>query len=93
MLPLLSWYMGGVDHVHRLDLGREGFLASTVWPAGLLIVLAPRAFARVLGCELASLLYHPLVMVGVVGGLLRGAMNLARHIQDCIQFGVRPGCL
>ena len=34
-LPLLPWYVGGVDHVHHLDRGREGFLASAVRPAGL----------------------------------------------------------
>ena len=66
-LPLLPWYMGGVDHVHHLDVRREGFLASTVRPAGLLIVLASGAFALVFNCELAGLFYNPTVTVGVVG--------------------------
>ena len=72
--------MGGVDHVHHLDLTREGFLASTVRPAQLLIVLATWAFARVIGCVLAGLFYHPTITVGVVGGFFSGAMNLARPI-------------
>ena len=56
--------------VYRLDLGREGFLASTIWHAWLITVLALWAFARVFGCEFAGIFNHPIVSVGVVGGLL-----------------------
>ena len=54
--------------------------------------------------KLAGLFYHRTIVVGVVGGLLRGAMSLAGPIQDCIQLGwtvlvafrgpfLRPGLL
>ena len=87
MLPILSWYIGGVDHIHHLDLRREGFLVCTVRPAGLLIILASGGFARVFGCELVSLFYHPKITVGVVGGLFGGAIDLAGPVQDCVQLG------
>ena len=78
--------MGGIDHVHHLDLRRERFLASTIRPTGLIVVLASWAFARVFSCELAGFVYHQTITVGVVSGLFGGAINLAGPVQDCVQF-------
>ena len=72
------------DHVYHFDFGREGFLASTIRHAGLIIVIAAWAFARVFGVELAGLLYHPTVTVGVVGRLFGRAMDLAGPVQNCV---------
>ena len=51
------------------------------------MVLAMWAFVRVFGLEFASMLYHQTFAVGVVGGLLSGAINLAGPIKDCVQLG------
>ena len=85
--PLLLGDMGGIDHIHRLYLRRELFLASIVQPARFFIVLAVGAFFCVLGREVAVLFDHPTVTVGVVGGLVRGPVGLTGPVQDYVQLG------
>jgi hypothetical protein len=63
------------------------FLASIVRPARFVVVLAAGALALFLSCDLAGRLDHPTVTVGVVSRLVRGAMYLARPIQDFIECG------
>ena len=38
LFHLLLGYMGDIDHVHSLDLGKELLLASIIWATGLLVV-------------------------------------------------------
>ena len=62
-------------------------MSSIAWTAGLVIVLAAWALALLLGCEFASLLEYPTIMVGVVSGLVVGAVDLAWPIHDFVQRG------
>ena len=41
----------------------------------------------VFGIQLAGLLEHPAFSVGVIGWLVRGAMDLTRAVQCAIQTG------
>ena len=51
----------------------------------LVIVVTRRPFPLVLGVEFAGLFKDPRVSVGMVGGFIRGAMNLARPIEYSVQ--------
>jgi hypothetical protein len=86
-LPLLFWYVSGIYHVHSFYLWRELLLSSIAWTAGLVIVLAAWALALLLGCEFASLFEYPTITVGVVSGLVLGAVDLAWPIHDFVQRG------
>jgi hypothetical protein len=84
MFPLLLRYVHDVDHVHSLYLERELLLAAIVRPARFVIILAAGTLALFLGCDLAGLFDYPTVTVGVVGWLVRGAVNLVGPIQNSI---------
>ena len=45
------------------------------------------AFPLVFGVELAGLFKDPTISVGMIGRLVRGAMNLARLIEYFVQTG------
>ena len=83
-LSLLLGYMSGVYHVYYFYLWREFLLSATDRTMGFILVLAAWALALVLGCELAGLFEYPTVTVGVVGGLLLSAVDLARPLQDLV---------
>jgi hypothetical protein len=86
-LPLLFGYVSGIYHVHSFYLWRELLLSTIDRTAGLIIVLAAWDHALLLGCEFAGLFEHPTVTVGVVGGLVLSAMDLARPLHDFVQRG------
>ena len=78
--------MGGVDHVDHFHLG--GFLLSPcVRMPGLLIIVAVQPLVLVFGVYFDGMFKYPAVSVGVVGWLVRGAMNLARALQYMVQTG------
>ena len=79
--------MGGVDHIDCLHLGRKFLLSPRVRTPGLLVIVAVQPLVLVFGVYFAGLFEHPAVSVGVVGWLVRGAMNLARALQYMVQTG------
>ena len=59
-----------------------GFLLSPrVRTPGLLIIIAVQPLVLVFGVYFSGLFEHPVVSIGVVGWLVRGAMNFARAHQ------------
>ena len=56
---------------------------------GLFIIVTVQPLVLVFGVYFAGLFEHPAVSIGVVGWLVRGAMNLARALQYAVQTG-RP---
>ena len=73
--------MGGIDHVDRFHLGRKFLLSPHVRTPGLIVIVAVQPLVLVFGVYLAGLFEYPAVSTGVVGWLVRGAMNLARVLQ------------
>ena len=62
-----------------------GFLLSPcVRTTGLIVIVAVQPLVLVFGVYFAGLFEHPAVSIGVVGWLVRGAMNLARALQYTI---------
>ena len=78
--------MSGIDHVHRFNLGGI-LLSSSVRTPGLLVIIAVQPLVLVFGVYFAGLFKYPVVSIGVVGWLVRGAMNLARALQYAVQTG------
>ena len=68
-------------------MGRKFLLSPRVRTAGLLVIVAVQPLVLVFGINFAGLFEHPSVSVGVVGWLVRGAMNLARALQYTVQTG------
>ena len=65
-----------------------GFLlAPHVRTAGLIVIVVMQPLVLVFGVYFAGLFKDPVVSVGVVGWLVRGAMNLARALQYTVQTG------
>ena len=56
-------------------------MSSHVQTPGLLIIVAVQPLVLVFGIYFAGLFKYLAVSVGVVGWLVRGAMNLARALQ------------
>ena len=54
---------------------------------GLLVIVAVQPLVLVFGVNFAGLFKYPVVSIGVVGWLVRGAMNLARAFQYAVQTG------
>ena len=54
---------------------------------GLLVIIAVQPLVLVFGVYFVGLFEYPAVSVGVVGWLVRGAMNLARALQYTVQTG------
>ena len=52
---------------------------------GLLVIVAVQPLVLIFGVYLAGLFEHPAVSIGVVGWLVRGAMNLAQSLQYTVQ--------
>ena len=55
------------------------------WARLFIVVLARRPFPLVSGVQLTGLFKDPTISVGMIGRLVRGAMNLARTIEYSIQ--------
>ena len=64
--------------------GGEFLLAPHVWTPGLVVIVVVQPLVLVFGVYLADLFKYPAVSIGVVGWLVRGAMNLARALQYTI---------
>ena len=79
--------MSGIDHVDRFHLGRKFLLSSCVRTLGLLVIVAVQPLVLVFGVYFAGLFEHRAVSIGVVGWLVRGAMNLAQALQYAVQTG------
>jgi hypothetical protein len=75
--PFLFRYVRDIDHIHSFNLGRKLPLASITWPARFIVILAAGALTLFFGCDLAGLFNYPIVTVGMVGGFIRSAVNLA----------------
>ena len=73
--------MGGVDHVDHFHLGGKFLLSPHVQTPGLLVIVTMQPLVLVFDVYLAGLFKYPAVSIGVVGWLVRGAMNLARALQ------------
>ena len=56
-------------------------MSPRVRTPGLLVIVIVRPLVLVFGVYFAGLFEYPAVSVGVVGWLVRGAMNLARALQ------------
>ena len=72
--------MSDVDHVDRFHLG-EFLLSPRVRTLGLFVIIAVQPLVLVFGVYLIRQFEYPAVSIGVVGWLVRGAMNLARALQ------------
>ena len=64
--------------------GGEFLLPSSVRTPGFLVIVAMQPLVLVFGVYLAGLFKYPAVSIGVVGWLVRGAMNLARALQYAV---------
>ena len=65
-----------------------GFLMSPrVQTPGPLVIVAVQPLVLVFGIYFAGLFEYPAVSVGVVGWLVRGAMNLAQALQYTVHTG------
>ena len=62
-------------------------LASHVRTPGLIVIVAVQPLVLVFGVYFAGLFKYPAVSIGVVGWLVRGAMNLARALHYAVQVG------
>ena len=74
----------GIDHIERFHLGRKFLLSHRVRTSGLLVIVAVQPLVLVFGVYFAGLFKYPVVSIGVVGWLVRGAMNLARALQYAV---------
>ena len=72
--------MSGVDHVDRFHPGAKFLLSPRLRTPGLLVI-AVQPLVLVFSVYFAVLYKYPAVSIGVVGWLVRGAMNLARALQ------------
>ena len=72
--------MGGIDHIDRFHLGRKFLLSPRVRMSGLLVIVAVQPLVLVFGVYFAGLFKYPSISIGVVGWLVRGAVNLARAL-------------
>ena len=81
-LPLGDAY--GIYHVHHLDLRGKFLLSPRVRMPGLFIIVTVQPLVLVFGVYFAILFKYPAVSIGVVGWLVRGAMNLARALQYAV---------
>ena len=79
--------MGSIDHVDRFRPGRKFLLSPHVQTPGLLVIVAVQPLVLILGVYFVGLFKYPAVSVGVVGWLVRGAMNLAGALQYTVQTG------
>ena len=70
MLTVFTW--GGISS------------APHVRTLGLIVIVAMQPLVRVFGVYFPGLFKYPAVSVGVVGWLVRGAMNLARALQYAV---------
>ena len=62
-------------------------LCSRVRRPGLLVVVAMQPLVLVFGIQLAGLLEHPTIPVGVIGWLVWGVVYLTRAIEYTVQAG------
>ena len=67
MLTVFTW--GGISSVPQVQT------------LGLLVIVVVQPLVLVFGVYFAGLFKYPAVSIGVVGWLVRGAMNLARALQ------------
>ena len=79
--------MGCVYHVHLPHLWGKTLLSTIVRRPGLLVVIAMQPSVFMFGVELACLLEHPTIPVGVICWLFGGAMYLARAVEYSVQIG------
>src|SRR3954471_14192331 len=79
--------MGRVYHVHHPHLWGKPLLSFVVWRPGLLLVIVVQPLVFMLGSQLACLLEHPTISIGVIGWPFGGAMNLARAVKYSVQTG------
>ena len=56
-------------------------MSPRVRTPGLLVIVAVQPLILVFGVYFAGMFEHPVVSIGVVSWLVRGAMNLARALQ------------
>ena len=56
-------------------------MSPRVRTPGLFVIIAVQPLVLVFGVYFAGMFEHPTVSVGVVGWLVRGAVNLARALQ------------
>ena len=59
-------------------------MAPHVRTPGLIVIVAVQPLVLVFGVYFAGLFKYPAVSIGVVGWLVRGAMNLARALQYAV---------
>ena len=89
------WYKGWATEAELLfpfwessNFGRKLFLAPGVRLVSRSVVfIAWRPPPLVFGVELACLLEDPTVSVGMISGLIRMTMNLARSVQYSVKGG------
>ena len=62
-------------------------MSPRVRTPGLFVIVAAQPLVLVFSVYLTGLFEHPAVSIGVVGWLVRGAMNLARALQYAVQTG------
>ena len=65
----------------------ELLLSPHVRTPGLLVIVAVQPLVLVFRIYFAGLFKYPAVSIGVVGWLIRGAMNLARTVEYVVQAG------
>ena len=65
----------------------EFLLSPRVRTLGLFVIIAVQPLVLVFGVYFAGLFKYPALSIGVVGWLVRGAMNLARALQYTVQTG------
>src|SRR3954465_11163694 len=85
--------MGRVYHVHHPHLWGKPLLSFVVRRPGLLLVIAVQPLIFMFGSQLACLLEHPTVPVGVIGWPFGGAVNLAQAVEYPVQTGRALGIL
>ena len=70
-----------IYHVYRFDLGGEFLLSPCVRRVRFFVVfLDERLFPLMFGVKLTGMFNDPTISIGMIGRLVRGAMNLARPI-------------
>src|SRR3954469_19748165 len=79
--------MGRVYHVHHPHLWGKPLLSFVVRRPGLLLVVAIQPLVCMFSSQLACLLEHLTISVGVNGWPFGCAMNLARAVEYSVQTG------
>ena len=69
--------MGGIDHVDHFHLGGKFLPSPHVRTPGLVVIVVVQPLVLVFSLYFAGLVKYLVVSIGVVGWLVRGAMNLA----------------